>query len=257
MKQNIEGIFEKSSLKKHIPLYFMCLAVFAFITVEPILEYYEPMTLLFALIFPGAGFLICFLCLTSAPAFRTITVNGRPTTKTKPRIVFGLFFGLFFGGIPFSAIVLPALLVDTVYWVTYLTGMLSITGMLILGRNMKKRTPEGNVLLGKIRGFRNFLVTAEKNKLEMLVLKNPAYFYNILPFTYVLDVSDKWIKKIENIALQPPAWYAGTSAHRFQAARFGNFMNTAMKSASTVMSSGRSGGGRSGRGSGDGGGRSW
>ena len=49
----------------------------------------------------------------------------------------------------------------------------------------------GNELLGKIKGFRDFLDTAEKPKLEELVMQNPVYFYNILPFTYVLDVSDK------------------------------------------------------------------
>ena len=114
--------------------------------------------------------------------------------------------------------------------------------------------------MGKIKGFKNFLETAEKPKLEQLVWQDPAYFYNILPYTYVLGVSDKWIKKFEVIALQPPDWYAGSTA--FNMVTFGSFMNSTMTSASTAMSSspsssGGSGGGSSGGGSGGGGGGSW
>ena len=46
-----------------------------------------------------------------------------------------------------------------------------------------------------------------KEKLEMLVNENPTYFYDILPYTYVLGVSNKWIKKFESINVNPPTWY--------------------------------------------------
>ena len=32
-----------------------------------------------------------------------------------------------------------------------------------------------------------------------MVADNPNYFYNLLPYTYVLNISKKWIKKFENI----------------------------------------------------------
>ena len=92
-------------------------------------------------------------------------------------------------------------------------------------------------------------------------MENPNYFYDILPYTYVLGVSDKWIKKFETITMQAPNWYIGTRP--FSVVTFGTFMNTAMTSANTAMSSspssssGSSGGGSSGGGSGGGGGGSW
>jgi uncharacterized membrane protein len=93
-------------------------------------------------------------------------------------------------------------------------------------------------------------------------MQNPTYFYNILPFTYVLGVSDKWIKKFETISLQAPDWYGGSTA--FNMTSFGSFMSSTMSSASSAMSSspssssgGSSGGGSSGGGSGGGGGGSW
>ena len=115
--------------------------------------------------------------------------------------------------------------------------------------------------MGKIKGFKNYLETAEKDKLEAMVIQNPNYFYDILPYTYVLGISDKWIKKFETITIQSPNWYVGTST--FSMVTFGTFMNTAMSSATTAMSSsprsssGSSGGGSSGGGSGGGGGGSW
>ena len=93
-------------------------------------------------------------------------------------------------------------------------------------------------------------------------MQDPTYFYNILPYTYVLGVSDKWIKKFESIATQAPTWYDSPNA--FDMVVFGSFLNTTMSSAQNVMSSspssdsgGSSGGGSSGGGSGGGGGGSW
>jgi uncharacterized membrane protein len=91
-------------------------------------------------------------------------------------------------------------------------------------------------------------------------MDDPSYFYNILPYTYVLDVSDKWIEKFEDISLEAPNWYGGSSS--FNMTTFSNFMNSTMISATSAMSSrpsssGGSGGGSSGGGSGGGGGGSW
>ena len=114
-------------------------------------------------------------------------------------------------------------------------------------------------MLGKIQGFKYFLETAEKPKLEELVMREPEYFYNILPYTYVLGVSSKWMKKFEDIALEAPRWYYGYST--FDNHSFNRFMNSTYSSISTAMSSSpsssSSGGGFSGGGSGGGGGGSW
>ena len=118
-------------------------------------------------------------------------------------------------------------------------------------------------MLGKLKGFRRFLETAEKPQLESLVMQNPEYFYDILPYTYALGVSDVWINQFESIALEEPNWY--NSHDNFSFHTFGAFMNSTMSSASTAMSSSpssssggsSSGGGSSGGGSGGGGGGSW
>lgn len=66
---------------------------------------------------------------------------------------------------------------------------------------MRRKTEYGEDIIAKIKGFRNFLITVSKEELENLVSKDPSYFYNILPYTYVLNVSKKWISKFENIKM--------------------------------------------------------
>ncbi len=137
-----------------------------------------------------------------------------------------------------------------------------IAGFVVMFFNafMSKRTPYGTEMLGRIRGFKNFLETAEKDRLEALVMENPQYFYEILPYTYVLDVSDTWMKKFESITIEEPSWYTGHHYSAFDIMMFQHFMNSTMSAASTSMTSTPSsggGGGFSGGGSGGGGGGSW
>ncbi len=151
----------------------------------------------------------------------------------------------------------------------YSTGIISIIFLFIFIKIMPKRTTYGNEMLGKIRGFKRFLEIAEKPQLENLVEKDPQYFYNILPYTYALGVSDLWISQFETIVLQDPDWYDSTTKFNM------NKLSTAMGSVYNAMSSepsnnygnthesldssdeNSSGGGSSGEGSGGGGGSSW
>ena len=95
-------------------------------------------------------------------------------------------------------------------------------------------------------------------------MENPEYFYNILPYTYALGVSDKWINKFEKIVLQQPNWYNSTNG--FDIDVFSKSINstihsmrniTTSSSSSGGSSGSSSGGGSSGGGSGGGGGGSW
>ena len=244
-KENREKILEPDSLNKSWTLVLMIIATYVLITWQPVVIEGDPFLLIPALLFPGIGFTILFGAL-----FGVIDM---------PKW-FAIIWGSGFGGMPWCFIVLPFLLYDPLYLIAYIVGIICVIGMLLCMKYMPKRTPYGNQILGQIKGFKNFLETAEKEKLEELVYKNPTYFYHILPYTYVLGVSDKWIKKFENITLRAPDWYSGTGS--FNAAYFGSFISSTMTSASSAMTSspssgGGSGGGSSGGGSGGGGGGSW
>ena len=254
-KENKNKILEKSASNKKIIIILMIIATYCLITIPPI-GGVDP----FALIFPGIGFTIMFEHLFGGT--KTIYVNGKPTRSVIANKSFGLLFGMIFGGISWVSWVFPSLIEDYIYLIIYIIGLLCVLCLVICMRYLPKRTSYGNQILGKIKGFKNFLETVEKDKLEAMVMENPTYFYDILPYTYVLGVSDKWIKKFETISLQSPTWYDSPTG--FNVTTFGTFMNNTMSSAEQSMSSspssssgGSSGGGSSGGGSGGGGGGSW
>ncbi|MBR0384914.1 MAG: DUF2207 domain-containing protein, partial [Erysipelotrichaceae bacterium] len=87
--------------------------------------------------------------------------------------------------------------------------------VLIMAWNMDKRTEYGNRLLGKLKGFRRFLETAEKDRLEALVEENPFYFFDILPYAYVLGVSKRWIQQFEDLVTSPPEWFSGYETFKY------------------------------------------
>lgn len=90
------------------------------------------------------------------------------------------------------------------YFYVYLIGFLTIPINILFTILMPRKTKEGEKLKAEVNGFRNFLLKVEKEKLEELVEENPAYFYEILPYTYTLNVSKKWIDKFEKLNIKMP-----------------------------------------------------
>ena len=82
----------------------------------------------------------------------------------------------------------------------------AIVVLAMLATQCTRRTEQGSKWLGECRAFRHFIKTAELDKLKMLVEEDPMYFYNVLPYAYVMGLTDKWIKNFESIKLEPPVW---------------------------------------------------
>lgn len=255
-KENKNKIFEKSASNKLVFVILMIIATYCLITIPPFIDYGDVELAAFAILFPGIGFTTSFMFLLEN--HDSTHGNDKPSIFVDISI---LVFGIMFGGLPCIFIALPLLILEPIYLIGYLIGILCSLGMVACYKYLPKRTPYGNEMLGKLLGFKNFLKVAEKDKLEAMVNENPNYFYDILPYTYVLGVSDKWISKFETISLKAPDWYDSPSA--FDMVAFSSFMNNTMVSAASAMtsspssSSSGSGGGSSGGGSGGGGGGSW
>ncbi len=134
-----------------------------------------------------------------------------------------------------------------------------------------KRSEIGNRWLGQILGLKNFIMEAEQDRLEMLAEEDPSYFYHILPYAYVLGISDVWSKKFEAINIPTPDWYTSYNTSTFTTILWMSHFNSTMHSFNSLSSSitppssssggfgggGFSGGGFSGGGFGGGGGGSW
>lgn len=157
-------------------------------------------------------------------------------------------------------------LVAGVFGNEWLLGGVAIASTLIIGWFfifMDKRTKQSNELLAKIMGLKQFIETAEKDRLETMIQENPDYFYHVLSYAYVLGVTNVWAKRFKNIDVKPPNWYTSrTAATMFTTTAFTSSLSNSMRmvqsSSSAPSSSGSSSsGGSSGGGGGGGGGGSW
>lgn len=141
--------------------------------------------------------------------------------------------------------------------------VLSGLAVILFARFMPVKTPKGVKALGRIKGFEEFLLRAEKDRLERMNDQN--LFEKYLPYAIALDVSDRWAKAFEGIYQEPPRWYVSRSgADTFRPSAFHHSLDSALTTMSSAMhssprssGSGFSGGGSSGGGSGGGGGGSW
>lgn len=74
---------------------------------------------------------------------------------------------------------------------------------------MDKRTPLGKAWYGEILGLKDFIVNSDEEALNEELIHNSDYFYDILPYAYILGVSDTWFKKFYSSTLSAPKWYKG------------------------------------------------
>ena len=101
--------------------------------------------------------------------------------------------------------------------------------------------------------------------LEALVDENPYYFYDILPYAYVLGITNKYIKKFEGIALKNENFYSNDTLDFNQMSRLiddnmyriNRIITARDFEYKPTENSGYSSSSYSGGGSGGGGGRSW
>ena len=124
------------------------------------------------------------------------------------------------------------------------------------------RTEAGYKLKGEIMGFKEFIETVDKPRIEAMVEQDPQLFYHILPYAYALGVSKAWVSQFEGIAVQPADWCDVAGAYNY--ASVVSFMDHGMPALATSMgvtpSGGAAiggGGGFAGGGVGGGGGGSW
>lgn len=147
---------------------------------------------------------------------------------------------------------------------------------------------EGRKLLDHIEGLREYLGTAEEERLEYLnpPQKTPELFEKLLPYALALDVENTWAKKFAGVLAAAAAaeatrqsiahWYSGNEAFARDPVAFTSTLSGSLaqsiaasssppgtsggsnySSSSSSSSSGSSGGGSSGGGGGGGGGSGW
>ena len=178
----------------------------------------------------------------------------------KERTSFLIIWAIGFGGLPLIFGISVLTNIVSYYIPVVFTGIAGILICSICLYHLKKRNKKALWVFGNLLGFKKFIETAEKHRLELLVEKEPQYFYNVLPYAYIFGISAKWIKKFEEIMVLQPDWYTGEHFNSSAFNHFSNSMNSvSLPSTSNggISSSSSGGGGFSGGGGGGGGGGGW
>jgi len=132
--------------------------------------------------------------------------------------------------------------------------VLVAVNLFFFGAIMARRTEKGALTQERIKGFKLFLETAEKYRIQWQ--EKEGIFEKLLPYAIVFGVADKWIKTFEGLMRESPTWYVGASTS-FNFATFSSSMNSFVQSSTSLSSPSSSGGGSAGGGGGGGGGGSW
>jgi hypothetical protein len=153
-------------------------------------------------------------------------------------------------------------------------GALVVQGALaaVFYQLLKAPTAAGAKIRDQIDGFQMFLVTTERERLEVLHPPDvtPELFEKYLPYAIALDAENEWSRKFEieaaragmspEQAHRPPHWYSGSHFGRHGHSAFASSLGTSLAAATAASatppgkgSGGFGGGGRVGGGFGGGG----
>jgi len=185
---------------------------------------------------------------------------ARPRRVQRKYVAYGVFllFGIIILTLPFG---LAGALQGVI--AAFVSGFTVI----IFAGAMPVKTRAGAKANIEARGFQEFMMRVEKDRLERMAGKD--LFFRFLPYAIALDVVDHWAKAFEGIYQEVPDWYVSPHGWtHFHPVTFTRSLTTATTSMSQAMyaaprgsgsSGGLSGGGGgfSGGGGGGGGGGSW
>ncbi len=169
------------------------------------------------------------------------------------------WLGLFIGLIVLSLISRIIFISQTGNFGPLLLSILTFIPGILLARSMPRKTAKGYSLYRQIVGLKHYL---GKGKWRYEVQEKHLFFEEILPLAISLGVVNKITKDMQDLGVEPPRYFVGTTPTAF-AADVKGFNTAASSSLITTPRgtySGRSGfggGGFSGGGFGGGGGGSW
>lgn len=111
----------------------------------------------------------------------------------------------------FSIIILvvmltPAFRRNKIYILTFLICVLCIALILFFYKYMPKRTIYGTKQYAKVEGFKNFIISRNMNDFKILLSKESNYFYDILPYSYCINIEEEVFKIMKELKIQEPTW---------------------------------------------------
>lgn len=152
----------------------------------------------------NSSFIIVIVAIISISAITFFEFQIFKSKKTWSKVLYGILISAY-------AILYLLIMIfytkNVSYTHEYYNYIIAVTSLLpaILSIPMISYTTEQTKMLGRVLGFKNFLLTCEKSRMELLLKDNPEYFYDVLPYAYVFGITDTFIKKFESLGLDIPS----------------------------------------------------
>lgn len=111
-------------------------------------------------------------------------------------------------------------------------GILGIV-ILLISKHMPSKTELGSEIFNKVLGFKMYMETAEKYRVQNLT---PETFEKFLSYAVVFGVEKQWAEKFKDIYKGKPDWYEGNT-NTFSTIYLANALSNFSTSTATVMTS--------------------
>jgi len=174
-------------------LFYIMVALILVINTINVIINYQPSVILINIISSGIGYIILFSSMRS---------NRNKIEK----IIFFLISFIFI----VTPIVLSsyqAFLEDSINLFIYIISIICMVLIVIIVGMMSNRTRYGRTMYKKINGYKRYLINVTEEDIDKELESNKNLFYDVLPYTFVLGISDKWFDKFKYYRLKEPTWY--------------------------------------------------
>lgn len=190
-----EKIFIKPVFNYRLLFWLMIIIIFILNTRNILIEY-QPSYILANTLVCGVGLIIL--------------INGM-FRRIKPieRIIL-VVLSLILIMVPVVLTSYPAFIIDTNNLIIYIFSMICIFIIVGISNSMSNRTLYGSMMLHKIVSYKNYLIKADNYIVIDEYVKNKNLYYDVLPYTYVFGISDRWLERFKNEKVKCPKWYKTT-----------------------------------------------
>lgn len=139
-----------------------------------------------------------------------------------------------------------------------ISAVVFVVSLVALLLSYRRRTRKGYLALDYLKGFKQFLSVAEKERYQFhnAPQKSPEQFMEYLPYAIAFGVEKEWALVFKDVTLPEPDWYEGQGTN-FNAIYLSQSLGSFSSAVASTSTTASSGGGSSGGGAGGGGGGSW
>ncbi len=115
----------------------------------------------------------------------------------------------------------------------YIIGTILILILSFIYTKLPNRTKYGNKVLGDIYGLKMYLETITEKEIREKMEENPNFYFDMMPYAYVIDSFDIWIRKGDNIITTQPEWCS--LQEEFKLKKFAQFIKNILYTTTMVM----------------------